>query len=127
MRVALPAPDARAWTRRPRPETGRRGREPRKEEGVQAEAGGGGFRDDARLLLRVSYGRQVAGGGRVTHVDLGAGAGELGMDAAGHRFVALVDYMEVMGWAETDLFAHDASGGAVRRITTRGLAVVGEA
>jgi len=94
---------------------------------VHAEAGGGGFRDDARLLLRVSYGRQVAGGGRVTHVDLGAGAGELGMDAAGHRFVALVDYMEVMGWAETDLFAHDAlGGGAVRRITARGLAVVGE-
>jgi hypothetical protein len=38
----------------------------------------------------------------------------------------LLDYMEVMGWAETDLFAHDASGGAVRRITARGLAVVGE-
>jgi hypothetical protein len=49
------------------------------------------------------------------------------MDAAGHRFVALLDYMEIMGWAETDLFAHDASGGAVRRITARGLAVVGEA
>jgi len=93
---------------------------------VQAEAGGGGFRDDARLLLRVSYERQVAGGGRVTHVDLGAGAGELGIDATGHRFAALVDYMEVMGWAEMDLFAHDASGGAVRRITARGLAVVGE-
>ena len=93
---------------------------------MRAEAGGGGFREDARRLLRVSYERQVAGGGQVTHVDLGAGAGELGMDAAGHRFVALLDYMEVMGWAETDLFAQDASGGAVRRITTRGLAVVGE-
>jgi len=94
---------------------------------VQAEAGSGGFRDDARRLLRVSYERQVAGGGKVTHVDLGAGAEELGMDAGGHRFVALLDYMDVMGWAETDLFAHDASGGAVRRITARGLAVVGEA
>jgi hypothetical protein len=94
---------------------------------VQAEAGGGGFRDDARRLLRVSYERQVAGEGQVTHVDLGAGAGELGMDADGARFVALLDYMEVMGWAETDLFAHDASGGgAVRRVTSRGLAVVGE-
>ena len=94
---------------------------------MQAEAGGGGFRDEARRLLRVSYERQVAGGGRVTHVDLGAGAEELGMDAAGHRFVALLDYMEIMGWAQTDLFANDASGGAVRRITARGLAVVGEA
>src|ERR671917_2287506 len=94
-------------------------------EGVQAEPGGGGYREDARLLLRVSYERQVAGGGQVTHVDLGSGAEEFGMDAAGHRFAALLDYMEVMGWAEKDLFAQDASGGAVRRITARGLAVVG--
>ena len=91
------------------------------------EGGGAGFREDARRLLRVSYERQVAGGGRVTHVDLEAGAKELGMDAAGHRFVALLDYVEVMGWAEKDLFAQDASGGAVRRITARGLAVVGDA
>ena len=94
---------------------------------MQAEAGGGGFREDARRLLRVSYERQVAGGGQVTHVDLGAGAEELGMNPAGHRFAALLDYMEIVGWAQTDLFAHDASGGAVRRITARGLAVVGEA
>ena len=94
---------------------------------MRAEAGGGGFREDARRLLRVSYERQVAGGGQVTHVDLGAGAEELGMDAAGHRFAALLDYVEVMGWAEEDLFANDAPGGAVRRITPRGLAVVGEA
>ena len=40
---------------------------------------------------------------------------------------SVLDYMEVMGWAEKDLFAHDASGGAVRRVTARGLAVVGEA
>ena len=96
--------------------------------GVQAEAGDGGLRDEARRLLRVSYERQVAGGGRVAHVDLGAGAEELGMDADGARLGALLDYMDVMGWAETDLFAHDAlGGGAVRRITARGLAVVGEA
>ena len=93
---------------------------------MRAEAGGGGFREDARLLLRVSYERQVTGGGQVTHVDLGRGAEEFGMDAAGHRFAALLDYMEVMAWAEKDLFAQDASGGAVRRITARGLAVVGE-
>ena len=93
---------------------------------MQAEQGGGGYRDDARRLLRVSYERQVAGGGQVTHEDLGAGAEVLGMDAAGHRFVALLDYVEVMGWAEKDLFAQDASGGAVRRITARGLAVAGE-
>ena len=94
---------------------------------MRAEAEGGGFRDDARRLLRVSYERQVAGGGQVTHVDLGAGAGELGMDAAGHRFAALLDYVEVMGWAEKDLFAQDGSGGAVRRLTGRGVAVIGEA
>ena len=61
-------------------------------------------------------------------MDLGAGAEELGMDADGHRFSALLDYVEVMGWAEKDLFAQDAlGGGAVRRITARGLAFVGEA
>ena len=95
--------------------------------GVQAEAKDGGLRDEARRLLRASYERQVAGGGKVSHVDLGAGAEELGMDAKGARLGVLVDYMDVMGWVETDLFAHDASGGAVRRITARGLAVVGEA
>jgi len=94
---------------------------------VQAEARDGGLRDDARLLLRVSYERQVAGGGRVTHMDLGAGAEELGMDADGARFDILLDYMVVMGWVETDLFARGVSGDAVRRITPRGLAVVGEA
>jgi hypothetical protein len=93
---------------------------------VQDEAPDGGLRDEARRLLRASYERQVAGGGRVTHVDLGAGAEELGMDAEGDRLGVLLDYMDVMGWVETDLFAHDASGGAVRRITARGLAVVGE-
>jgi hypothetical protein len=93
---------------------------------VQAEARDGGLRDEARRLLRVSYERQVAGGGRVSHVDLGAGAEELGMDADGDRLDVLLDYMDVMGWVETDLFAHDASGGAVRRITARGLAVVRE-
>ncbi len=94
---------------------------------MQAEAQDGGLREDARQLLRVSYERQVAGGGRVTQVDLGAGAEELGMDAHGARLGVLLDYMDVMGWVETDLFAHGAPGDAVRRITARGLAVVGEA
>lgn len=94
---------------------------------MRAEAGGGGLREDARRLLRVSYERQVAGGGRVTHVDLEAGAGELGMDAGGDRLGVLLDYMGVMGWVEEDLFAHDVPGDIVRRITPRGLEVVGEA
>ena len=94
--------------------------------GSRPEAGSGGLREDARLLLRVSYERQVAGGGQVTHVDLGAGGEQLGMSVDGSRIGVLLDYMDVMGWVETDLFAHDASGGAVRRITARGLAVVGE-
>jgi hypothetical protein len=37
----------------------------------------------------------------VTHVDLDAGAEELGMDAAGHRLGVLLDYMGVVGWVET--------------------------
>ena len=95
---------------------------------MQAEARDGGLRDEARRLLRVSYERQVAGGGRVTHVDLGAGAEELGMAVYGARLGVLLDYMVVMGWVETDPFANDTLvGGAVRRITARGLAVVGEA
>ncbi|CAA9429210.1 MAG: hypothetical protein AVDCRST_MAG22-3141 [uncultured Rubrobacteraceae bacterium] len=93
---------------------------------MQADARDGGLRDDARRLLRVSYERQVAGGGGVTHVDLGAGAEELGMDAGGARLGVLLDYMDVMGWVEKDLFARDARATA-RRITARGLAVVGEA
>ena len=44
------------------------------------------------------------------------------------RLGVLLGYMVVMGWVETDLFAHNApAGDAVRRITARGLAVVGEA
>lgn len=84
------------------------------------------LREDAKQLLRVSYERQVAGGGRVTQVDLGAGAEERGQAPGSPRFVVLVDYMEVMGWVEVDVFARDASD-TIRRITTRGLAVLREA
>ncbi len=94
---------------------------------MQAEAQDGGLREDAKQLLRVSYERQVAGGGRVTQVDLGAEAEDRGIYAASPRLGVLLDYMVVMGWVETDLFAHGAPGDAVRRITARGLAVVGEA
>lgn len=68
---------------------------------MRGEEWGGGLREDARLLLRVSHERQVAGGGRVTHVDLGAGAGELGMDVGGDRLSVLLDYMGMMGWRAT--------------------------
>lgn len=84
------------------------------------------LREDAKQLLRVSYERQVAGGRGVTHVDLGAGAEERGQAPGSPRFVVLVDYMEVMGWVEVDVFARDV-GETVRRITTRGLAVLREA
>ncbi|MDP9487121.1 MAG: hypothetical protein M3Q49_15270 [Actinomycetota bacterium] len=94
---------------------------------MRAEAQEGGLREDAKQLLRVSYERQVASGGRVTQVDLGAGAEECGMNAASPRLGVLLDYMEVMGWVEADLFARDAVGDNVRRITARGLAVVREA
>ena len=84
-------------------------------------------REDAKQLLRAAYERQVAGGGRVTQVDLAAGAEERGLSQTSPRLEALVDYMEVMGWAEVDPFAR---GGAVsattRRITARGLEVIRE-
>ena len=48
------------------------------------------------------------------------------MNAASPRFGVLLDYMEVVGWVEADLFARDAVGDTVRRITARGLAVLRE-
>ena len=93
---------------------------------MQAEAQDGGLREDAKQLLRVSYERQVAGGGGVTRVDIGVGAEERGMNVASPRLDVLLDYMDVMGWVEADLFARDASD-TVRRITARGLAVLREA
>jgi hypothetical protein len=84
------------------------------------------LREDAKRLLRAAYERQVAGGGVVTQVDLAAGAEERGMSPVGPRREALVDYMEVMGWAEVDLFARGAVSASTRRITARGLEVVGE-
>lgn len=56
----------------------------------------------------------------------GAGAEARGRAPGSPRFVVLVDYMEVMGWVEVDVFARDASD-TVRRITPRGLAVLREA
>jgi len=94
---------------------------------MQAEAQDGGLREDAKQLLRVSYERQVAGGGRVTQVDLGAEAEDRGIYAASPRLGVLLDYMDVMGWIEVDLFARDAASDTVRRITARGLAVLREA
>jgi hypothetical protein len=84
------------------------------------------LREDAKQLLRVAYERQVAGGGRVTQVDLAAGAEERGLSPTSPRLDMLVDYMEVMGWAEADLFARGAVSATTRRITARGLEVVSE-
>jgi hypothetical protein len=84
------------------------------------------LREDAKQLLRAAYERQVAGGGLVTQVDLAAGAEERGLSPAGPRLEALVDYMEVMGWAEVDFFARGAVSATTRRITARGLEVVRE-
>ena len=83
-------------------------------------------REDARHLLRVAYERQVAGGGGVMQVDLAVGAEERGLSPAGPRFGALVDYMEVMGWVEVDVFARAPTSNTARRITARGLQVVRE-
>jgi hypothetical protein len=38
----------------------------------------------------------------------------------------LVDYMEVMGWVEVDVFARGTVSGTARRVTARGLEVVRE-
>ena len=84
------------------------------------------FRDDARQLLRAAYERQVAGGGRVAQVDLASGAEERGLSPTSPRLGVLVDYMEVMGWVEVDLFARGTVSATARRITARGLEVVRE-
>ncbi len=84
------------------------------------------LREDARQLLRAAYERQVAGGGGVAQVDLAGGAEERGLSPAGPRFGALVDYMEVMGWVEVDVFARVPASATARRITARGLEVVRE-
>ena len=81
-----------------------------------------GFREDARRLLVAAYERQVEIWGRVTQMDLGGGAEELGLEP--HRTVALEDFMETMGWIEGDPYS---APGAARRITARGLAVLREA
>jgi hypothetical protein len=85
------------------------------------------LREDAKQLLRVAYERQVAGGGRVTQVELAAGAEERGLSPTSARLGVLVDYMEVMGWVEVDLFARGTVSANARRITGRGMEVVHEA
>jgi hypothetical protein len=85
------------------------------------------LREDAKQLLRVAYERQVAGGGRVTQVDLAAGAEERGLSPTSPRLGVLVEYMEVMGWVEVDLFARGTVSATARRITGRGMEVVREA
>lgn len=80
-----------------------------------------GFREEARQLLVVAYERQVEIWGRVTQMDLGIGADELGLNA--ERIAALEDFMEVVGWIEGDPYSANAS----RRITPRGLDVLREA
>jgi hypothetical protein len=84
------------------------------------------LREDAKQLLRAAYEQHVVGGGRVTQVDLTAGAEERRLNPTGPRFEALVDYMEVVGWAEVDVFARGAASATTRRITARGLEVVRE-
>jgi hypothetical protein len=85
------------------------------------------LREDAKQLLRMAYERHVAGGGRVTQVDLATGAEERGLSSTSSRLGVLVDYMEVMGWVEVDLFARGTVSTTARRITGRGMKVVREA
>lgn len=80
-----------------------------------------GFREDARRLLVAAYERQIEIWGRVTQMDLGVGADELGLDA--ERTAALEDFMQVVGWIEGSPYSDTTS----RRITPRGLAVLREA
>lgn len=82
-----------------------------------------GFREEARRLLVAAYERQIEIWGKVTQMDLGVGAEELGLDP--FRTAALEDYMEVVGWVERDPYSPRAAG-ASRRITDRGLAVLHE-
>ena len=79
-----------------------------------------GFREEARQLLCAAYRRQIEIWGKVTQMDLGIGADELGLNAA--RTAALEDFMEVAGWIEGDPYSANDS----RRITARGLAVLRE-
>ena len=88
-----------------------------REEEVPREAG---FREEARRLLVAAYERQIEIWGKVTQMDLGVGADELGLDA--ERTVALEDFMQVAGWIEGDPYSARDS----RRITPRGLAVLRE-
>ena len=84
------------------------------------------LREDAKRLLRVSYGRQTAQGEVGLRVDLGAGAEERGLGADSPRLATLVDYMEVAGWIKPDPSAFDFAGGPPHMITGRGVEVLRE-
>ena len=86
----------------------------------------GTLREDSKQLLRVAYEQRVQYVGDVTQVDLTAGAEPRGLSPSSPRLAALVDFMEVAGWVEEDVFARDASGLHPRRITERGLQVLKE-
>lgn len=100
--------------------TARGGR--KREEGLAK----GTLREDSKQLLRVAYERRVQSVGDVTQVDLVAAAEPRGLSQHSPHFAALVDFMEVAGWVEEDLFVRDASGLHPRRITARGLQVLKE-
>jgi len=88
------------------------------------------LRDDAKQLLRVAYERQVASGDVGLGVDLPAAAEHRGIGHDSPHLAALVDYMEVAGWIERDPGADPIGRGEigmpVRRITGRGVEVLGE-
>ena len=88
------------------------------------------LREDAKQLLRVAYGRQVAAGDVGLGVDLPAAAEERGLGHDSPHLAALVDFMEVAGWIEPDPGADPIGRGEVgmpvRRITGRGAEVLRE-
>ena len=59
-------------------------------------------------------------------MDLCAGAQERGLVPRSSRLVALVDFMEVVGWVQANPFARPVADDTVRRITARGLEVLRE-
>ncbi len=77
------------------------------------------LREDAKQLLRVAYEREVASGDVGLGVDLGAAAGERGLDANSPHLVALADYMGVAGWIEPDTATRVRDGDPLYRITGR--------
>jgi hypothetical protein len=83
-------------------------------------------REDAMQLLRMAYERRVVDEVERMQVDLASAAEHRDLDLASRHIGALVDYMEVAGWVESDPTAGDAVGDPIRRITPRGLQVLRE-